>query len=69
MKQYLKDAIICINHGVNTRKNANNNELQIPVRKLKTGQKTFKYRASMLWNKLDKKVKTLQILTHLSINK
>ncbi len=33
--RYLKDSIIFINHGVNTRRNANNNVLQISITKLK----------------------------------
>ncbi len=58
--RYLKDSIIIINLGGNTRRNANNNVLQIHITKLKPGQRTFKYRAANFWNQLDKKAQNME---------
>ncbi len=53
---YMKDLVTPVNHNVNTR-SSSSHLLQVPKTKLKTGQRSFSYRAAVLWNKLDSDVK------------
>ena len=48
-------------HNANTR---HNNKLDIPIYKLASGQRTFLYRAVVLWNELPDSIKNSENLIH-----
>ncbi len=54
--EYLKDFIKLIDHGRNTHNSNNTNILKVPKINLKLGEKSFKFRASALWNGLNIKI-------------
>ena len=51
--------IIRIRSSVHDRETRNRNNLDIPIFKTSSGQRTFKYRATKLWNELDRKFKDI----------
>ena len=53
---YMKDFIKPVTRSINTR-SANSQLLEVPRTKLKTGQRSFGYRAAVLWNSLNCDVK------------
>ena len=57
--RYLRDSVDIVNHGANTR-NTVKDTLIVPQVKLVTGQRSFRYRAALLWNQLDSNVKQAQ---------
>ncbi len=48
--EYLKGFIKLVDHGRNTHNSNNTNILKVPKTNLKLGEKSFKFRASALWN-------------------
>ncbi len=61
--EYLKGFIKSVDHGRNTRNSNNTNMLKVTKTNLKIGEKSFKFKASDLWNGL----KTLKI-AHCTVN-
>ncbi len=58
MSQYnLNGFIKLVDHGRNTRNSNNTNKLKVPKTNLKLGEKSFKFRASVLWNGLNINIK------------
>ncbi len=55
--EYLKGVIKLIDHGRNTHNSNNSNILKVPKINLKLGEKSFKFRASALWNGLNINIK------------
>ncbi len=51
--EYLKGFIKLVDHGRNTCNSNNTNILKVPNTNLKLGEKSFKFRASALWNGLN----------------
>ncbi len=51
--EYLKGFIKLFDHVRNTRNSNNTNILKVPKTNLKLGEKSFKFRASALWNGLN----------------
>ena len=57
----LAPSYLCEIHNANTR---HNNKLDIPIYKLASGQRTFLYRAVVLWNELPDSIKNSENLIH-----
>ncbi len=55
--EYLKGFIKLVDHGRNTCNSNNTNILKVPKTNLKLGEKSFKFRASALWNGLNINIK------------
>ncbi len=53
----LKGFIKLVDHGRNTCNSNNTNILKVPKTHLKLGEKSFKFRASTLWNGLNINIK------------
>ena len=59
---YLKTKL-CTRSNIHDRETRYKNNLDVPIFKTNSGQRSFKFRATKLWNDLDNKLKNINSFT------